>query len=121
MRASGALPSGFPSVVIDGEHYWDGGIVSNSPMWYVGEDMTIHDSLVVAIDLFSASGELPQNIDQVEERATHIRYSSKSRFNTETQQELGEMRTALEHLLDKLPADLKATPEAQKLMPFRTR
>ena len=121
VRASGALPPGFPSVVIDGEHYWDGGIVSNSPLWYVGEDTTIRNALVVSIDLFSALGELPQNLDQVEERASHIRYSSKSRFNTENLQKLGQVRTALEYLLDHIPASLKATPEAQKLMPFRTR
>lgn len=121
VRASGALPPGFPSVVIDGEHYWDGGIVSNSPLWYLGEDITLKNSLIVAIDLFSASGELPQNLDQVEERATHIRYSSKSRFNAETLLQLGEMRSALEHLLDKLPSKLRATPEARKLMPLRGR
>ena len=121
VRASGALPPGFPSVVIDGEHYWDGGIVSNSPLWYLGEDMTIQNALIVAVDLFNASGELPTNLDQVEERTTQIRYSSKTRFNTETLQKLGEMRTALERLLDNLPPKLKATPEAQKLMPLRAR
>lgn len=121
MRASGALPPGFPSVVIDGEHYWDGGIVSNSPLWYLSEDKTLHNALIVAIDLFSASGELPKNLDQVEERTTQIRYSSKTRFNKETLQKLGEVRSAVEYLLDELPAKLKGTPEAQTLLPYRAR
>lgn len=121
VRASGALPPGFPSVVIDGEHYWDGGVVSNSPLWYVAEHATVPNALVIAIDLFSAAGELPQDLDQVDERTNQIRYSSKTRFNADTLQKLGEMRTALEYLLDHLPANLKATPEAQKLMPLRPR
>ena len=121
VRASGALPPGFPSVVIDSEHYWDGGIVSNSPLWYVAEEPTIRNALIISIDLFCPTGELPQDLDQVEERVSHIRYSSKSRFNTDTLQALGEVRTAVEHVLDRLQPTLKASPEAQKLMPFRTR
>jgi NTE family protein len=35
VMASGALPPAFPPVVIDGESYWDGGIVSNTPLQYV--------------------------------------------------------------------------------------
>jgi NTE family protein len=56
IMASGSLPPGFPPVVIDGEHYWDGGIVSNSPLWYVLDDSPRISALIVQVDLFSARG-----------------------------------------------------------------
>ena len=56
IMASGALPPGFPPVVIDGEHYWDGGIVSNSPLWYVLDDSPQISAMIVQVDLFSARG-----------------------------------------------------------------
>ncbi|MGD0639988.1 MAG: patatin-like phospholipase family protein, partial [Roseiarcus sp.] len=76
VMASGSLPPGFPPVVIDGEYYWDGGIMSNTPLQYVCEDIRI-SALVVTVDLFSGKGELPQNLDQVQERAKDIQYQSK--------------------------------------------
>ena len=88
IMASGSLPPGFPPVVIDGEHYWDGGIVSNSPLWYVLDDSPQMNALIVQVDLFSAQGELPVNLDQVLEREKDIQYSSKTRFNTKRVQEL---------------------------------
>jgi NTE family protein len=54
IMASGALPPGFPSIVIDGEHYWDGGIASNTPLDYVLDTETTNDLLVFQVDLFSA-------------------------------------------------------------------
>jgi NTE family protein len=82
VRASGSLPPGFPPVAIDGEHYWDGGIVSNTPLWYVLDESPKMDALIVTIDLFHALGELPRNIDEVLERGKDIQYSSKLRFDT---------------------------------------
>ena len=38
VMASGALPPAFPPVEIDGEWYWDGGIMSNTPLQHVAED-----------------------------------------------------------------------------------
>ncbi len=104
--ASGSLPPGFPAVTIDGEQYWDGGIVSNSPLWYVLDDAPDISALIVQVDLFSARGELPENLDQVQERAKDIQYSSKTRFNTRRGQELENMRQALDRLLKKIPPEL---------------
>ena len=50
--ASGALPPGFPAVEIDGEHYWDGGIVSNTPLTYVWDERPLTTALIVTVDLF---------------------------------------------------------------------
>jgi NTE family protein len=121
IMASGALPPGFPPVVIDGNHYWDGGIVSNSPLWYVLDDAPDLSALVVQVDLFSARGPLPQNLDEVLERSKDIQYSSKTRFNTNRVKELELLREALGRLLHKLPAALQKDPDYQRLMPLSVR
>lgn len=118
IMASGALPPGFPAVVIDGDHYWDGGIVSNSPLWYVLDDSPRINALIAQVDLFSARGELPTNIDQVLERAKDIQYSSKTRFNTNRVKELEALRGALSRLLKKLPPKLRDDPDVVVLKPL---
>ena len=118
VRASGSLPPGFPPVTIDGEQYWDGGIVSNSPLVYVADEEPRTRVLVVAVDVFNARGELPRNLDQVMERAKDIQYASKMRLNTDRFRELGEMRAALGRLLCKLPAGLANDSDVQKLAPL---
>jgi NTE family protein len=115
VMASGALPPGFPSVEIDGEHYWDGGIVSNSPLNYVWDERPLTTARIVMVDLFNARGELPRNLDEVSERLRDITYASKQRFSAERTKELGELRQALSDLLAKLPAKLRDEPEARKL------
>src|SRR5271168_632011 len=72
--ASGALPPGFPAVEIDGEHYWDGGLVSNTPLQYVIEYYPRRSHLVFQVDLFPARGALPGNLNEVTERDKDIRY-----------------------------------------------
>jgi NTE family protein len=115
VMASGSLPPGFPPIVIDGEHYWDGGIVSNSPLWYVLDDSPDISALIVQVDLFSAKGELPVNLDQVLERAKDIQYSSKTRFNTKRVQELENMRLAFGRLMQKVPRELYDDPDYKLL------
>lgn len=115
IMASGSLPPGFPPVMIDGEHYWDGGIVSNSPLWHVMDDSPNLNALIVQVDLFSARGELPVNLDQVLEREKDIRYSSKTRSNTRRVQEIAKLRTALGRLMEKLPSALHDDPDYKLL------
>ena len=117
IMASAALPPGLPPVVIDGSHYWDGGIVSNSPLWYVLDDSPRLSALIIQVDLFSARGELPKNLDEVLERSKDIQYSSKTRFNTSRAEELEDMRAALGRLLRKLPARLRDDPDYRMLEP----
>jgi NTE family protein len=118
IMASGSLPPGFPPVVIDGEHYWDGGIVSNSPLWYILDQSSQISALIIQVDLFSARGELPVNLDQVLERAKDIQYSSKTRFNTTRIQELEGLRHALARLMKKLPPSLRDDPDYKLLKPI---
>ena len=101
--ASGALPPAFAAVEIDGEHYWDGGIVSNTPLDHVLGAQPRRDSLVLQVDLWSARGALPGTIMDVLERQKDIQYSSRTRFGTDTVARLQKLRHTLGQLLDQLP------------------
>ncbi|MBI1180559.1 MAG: patatin-like phospholipase family protein [Alphaproteobacteria bacterium] len=112
--ASGALPPGFPPVEIDGEYYWDGGLVSNTPLEYVLEERPRQDMLIFQIDLFSARGPVPETLADVEERAKDIRFSSRTRLNTDVAKELQELRQAANRLCAKLPEHLRDDPDARR-------
>lgn len=102
--ASGALPPAFPAVVIDGESYWDGGTVSNTPLDYVLESDPRHDSLLLQVDLWSAGGALPKTMAEVMERQKDIQYSSRTRFGTDVVARQQKLRAALGLLLEQVPA-----------------
>ncbi len=118
VMASGALPPGFPPILIDGQHYFDGGIVSNSPLTYVWDEKPLRTALIIQVNLFNAQGELPRNMDEALERVKDIQFSSKQRLNNRRVRELGELRAAMRRLLDKLPADLKDDPDVRKIAPY---
>ena len=59
VMASGALPPAFPAVRIDGELYWDGGILSNTPTEAVFDDNPRKNSLIFAVHLWNPSGAEP--------------------------------------------------------------
>ncbi|GAA0713192.1 patatin-like phospholipase family protein [Dokdonella soli] len=101
--ASGALPPTFPAIAIDGEHYWDGGIVSNTPLEYLLESVPRRDTLVLQVDLWSACGALPKTMLDVLERQKDIQYSSRTRLGTDVVAARQRLRNALGVLLDKVP------------------
>ena len=108
VMASGALPPGFPPVTIDGEPYWDGGLVSNTPLQHVLDDSRPrHDMCVFQIDLFSASGLLPETLFDVAQREKDIRYSSRTRLNTDVFKKIQTVRRALRRLDVTLPEAFK--------------
>ncbi len=115
VMASGALPPGFPPVMIDGEPHWDGGLVSNTPLFYVLDDAPLMSALIMQVDLFSAVGDMPRNLDQVLERAKDIQYSSKTRFNTKRVKEIDDLKLALRRLLGKLPKALQRDADVKLL------
>jgi NTE family protein len=104
IMASGALPPGFGAVEIDGEHYWDGGLVSNTPLSAVLDEEPRRDTLAFQVDLWSASGPLPKNLADVEERAKDIRYSSRTRAVTQQLERERELRRLLREVLAEVPA-----------------
>lgn len=114
--ASGALPPGLPPVVIDGEAFWDGGLVSNTPLHYVlDHERPRNDMLVFQLDLFPARGLLPRNIFEVVEREKEIRYSSRTRQNTDIQKELRQLRKAAREVIEELPAGRRKSAAVRKL------
>ena len=115
IMASGALPPGFPSIEIEGEHYWDGGIASNTPLDYVLDEEIKKDLLIFQIDLFSARGPLPTSLLEAAEREKDIRYSSRTRMNTDKNKQLHDARRAVRDLIGKLPDDLKNDPSVEIL------
>ncbi|ALN90283.1 DUF3734 domain-containing protein [Lysobacter gummosus] len=112
--ASGALPPAFPAIEIDGEFYWDGGLVSNTPLSQVLTASPRRDTLVFQVDLWNARGELPQNLLDVAERQKEIQYSSRTRLITDTQRVFQHYRRLLRELLEEIPEDVrKHNPWAQ--------
>lgn len=105
--ASGALPPAFPAVEIDGEYYWDGGLVSNTPLSQVLASEPRRDTLVFQVDLWSAQGELPQTLLDVAERQKEIQYSSRTRLITDTQRAQQHYRRLLRELLEEIPEDVR--------------
>ncbi|MDA8052047.1 MAG: patatin-like phospholipase family protein [Rhodospirillales bacterium] len=110
--ASTALPPGFPAVEIDGARYWDGGLVSNTPLQYVLSYYPRRSRLTFQIDLFPSSGTSPRTIEDVWERAKDIRYSSRTRAGTDHLRAMHDIRHNLNLLFESLPDSLKTSPAA---------
>lgn len=113
--ASGALPPGLPPVEIEGEAYWDGGLVSNTPLQYVIDTTSTEALLVFQIDLFGARGAMPENLAQVAGRAKEITYSSRTRLNTDVARERLAVAKALERVVARLPDELAADADVRLL------
>ncbi len=111
IMASGALPPGFPPIEIDGEHYWDGGIVSNTPLQYVFDENVRQNLMIFQVDLFSARGPMPRDLLEAAERANDIRFSSRTRLNTDDSAKRHRAVGAIRKLLDQLPPEARADPD----------
>jgi NTE family protein len=116
--ASGALPPGFPAIEIEGEHYWDGGLISNTPLQWVLQDGPRQDTLAFQVDLWSARGDFPRNLAEVTTRQKEITYSSRTREQTDRFKHSQTIRHAVAALMQALPEEFKNCPEAQLLQEF---
>ena len=103
VMASGALPPGFPAVKIGDEYYWDGGLISNTPLQWVLETQPREDTLAFQVDLWSARGEVPRTMAGIEQRAKEIRFSSRTRASTDQFKSIQHARRVLARVLDLLP------------------
>ena len=115
IMASGALPPGFPPVEIDGEFYWDGGLASNTPLNYLLDQPGEGHRTVFQVDLFPARGLLPTTMERVGERDKDIRYSSRTRLNTDRDIMRRRAAAAAMRLLEKIPPELREDPDAREL------
>jgi NTE family protein len=105
IMASGALPPALPAVKIEGEHYWDGGIVSNTPLQHLLDQEPSESSLVFQVDLFSARGSMPREMADVLVRHKDIMYSSRTRQNTDTYARVHALKMKLLDALKRVPPD----------------
>ncbi|NMM03933.1 patatin-like phospholipase family protein [Paraburkholderia sp. RP-4-7] len=108
--ASGALPPGFAAVEIEGQYYWDGGLMSNTPLYEVIQTTPRRDTLAFQVDLWSAIGPVPDNITDVQGRMKDIQYSSRTRLVTDMLQRSQRFRHVLREVLDRVPSDQRDDP-----------
>jgi NTE family protein len=114
--ASAALPPGFPAVQIGDEHYWDGGLVSNTPLSHVLDATPRRNTLAFQVDLWSALGRLPDNVYDVEERRKDIQYSSRTRAMTDVMARAQHHRRLLREVLEHVPPRARSDPWVRRAM-----
>ena len=123
VMASGALPPGFPAVAIEEpgpieasrasgaprpvHYYWDGGLVSNTPLSQVLDDHPRRDTLAFQVDLWSARGKVPTNVIDAQERVKDIQFSSRTRTITNTQATQQRHRRMLREILEQIPPEVR--------------
>jgi NTE family protein len=115
VMASGALPPGFPPVEVDGDPYWDGGLVSNTPLQWVLEHGPRQDTLAFQVDLWNARGRPPANMADVLVREKEIQYSSRTRANTDNFARMQKLRNAVATAIASLPPEARNLPQLAPL------
>jgi NTE family protein len=118
IAASGALPPAFPAVRIDGELYWDGGILSNTPVEAVFDDMPRRNSLVFAVHIWNPGGPEPDTIWEVMNRQKDIQYASRAASHIARQKQMHKLRHIIAELSKALPADVAARPEIRDMSAY---
>ena len=118
VMASGALPPAFPAVRIDGELYWDGGILSNTPTEAVFDDNPRKSSLIFAVHLWNPVGDEPGTIWEVLNRHKDIQYSSRVASHIARQQQLHRMRHVIDDLAKLVPESVRVSPQARALTAY---
>jgi NTE family protein len=115
IMASGALPPGFPPIEIDGEWYWDGGLVSNTPLQYVLDQRGERRRLVFQVDLFPAEGRMPTTLAEVADREKDIRFSSRTRLNTTNVLAREALAHSVRRLAARLPQRWRTDPDLRAI------
>jgi NTE family protein len=113
--ASGSLPPGFPATEVDGEYYWDGGLVSNTPLLWVLDSLPRCDTLAFQVDLWSSSGEPPHDLTQADVRQKEIQFASRTRFVTDLFRKQQMLRHTVRHVIGRLPPNLRTGPDIEVL------
>jgi NTE family protein len=113
--ASGSLPPGFPATEVDGDYYWDGGLISNTPLQWVFDSRPRVDTLAFQVDLWSSSGELPRDLTQADVRQKEIQFASRTRFATDHFRNTQRLRHAFRRVYERLPSGLRADPDVEML------
>jgi NTE family protein len=118
VMASGALPPAFPAIRIDGELYWDGGILSNTPVEAVFDDKPRRSGVVFAVHVWAPNGPEPGSIWQVISRQKDLQYSSRALTHIARQKQIHKLRHVIARLSAMLPPEARQTEEAGELAGF---
>lgn len=126
VMASGALPPGFPAVEIDGEYYWDGGVISNTPLEWMATQAVestgrMPDILAFQVDLWAAPGAFPRDLQEVMTRMKEILNSSRTSYRTQGYREINHVTATLARFFDQVPDELKQSEDAKYLMSLARR
>jgi NTE family protein len=123
--ASGSLPPSFPMTKIDGNHYWDGGLFSNTPLKPAFKCLeTIGDEdcekEVIMVELFPQKGKVPQNMPDVLDRMIEMTFQSKVSFDKKMYQRISDYIDFIKELNEVLPKDshLRDSPAFKQLMSY---
>jgi NTE family protein len=118
VMASGALPPAFPAVRVDGDLYWDGGILSNTPVEAVFDDNPRQNSVVFAVHIWNPDGPEPETIWQVANRQKDIQYSSRAVSHIARQKQIHRLRHVIAELVRRLPDGKRSSEEARELAAY---
>ena len=118
VMASGALPPAFPAVRIDGELYWDGGILSNTPTEAIFDDFPRRNSLIFAVHMWNPTGAEPESIWDVLHRQKDIQYSSRVASHIERQREVHKLRHVVSELVRMMPEADRNHPAVRSLAEY---
>jgi len=118
IMASGALPPAFPAVEIDGEYYWDGGILSNTPTEVIFEDFPRRNSLIFAVHLWNPIGPVPRSIWEVLHRQKDIQYSSRIANHIARQQQTHRLRHVVSKLVRQMTPEQRDNPVVRDLAEY---
>jgi NTE family protein len=119
--ASGALPPAFPPVRIDDRFYWDGGILSNTPVEVVFDDYPRRDSMIYSVHLWNPEGREPRSMPEVLSRMKDVQYASRSAVHIARQRQLHQLRHVITRLADLVPEPSRQDPEVRALAAYGCR
>jgi NTE family protein len=109
------LPPAFPAICIDGEYYWDGGILSNTPTEVIFDDFPRRNSLIFAVHLWNPIGPVPRSIWEVFHRQKDIQYSSRIASHISRQQQTHRLRHVISQLVRQIPSNLRESEVVKDL------
>ena len=118
VMASGALPPAFPAVRVEGELYWDGGILSNTPVEAVFDDNPRRSGLVFAVHVWNPHGPEPQTIAEVLSRQKDVQYASRTQTHIARQKQLHRLRHVVAELAAQLPPEVRAREDVRALAAY---
>ena len=118
IMASGALPPAFPAIRIDGELYWDGGILSNTPVEAVFDDNPRRSGLVFTVNIWQPNGQEPADMVRVVSRQKDLQYASRATAQVQRQKQIHRLRHVIAELAREVPDERRDSPEIRRLAAF---